>query len=75
MPVEQKWCIHEQHAFVLKQYFALKSFTAVCEAFSIAYPDKEVLNKTTVYQLVTKFWDTVVLSVTCAVKMSPFSKI
>jgi hypothetical protein len=28
--------------------------TAVCEAFANEYPEKEVLNKTTVHQLVTK---------------------
>jgi hypothetical protein len=41
----------------------LKLFAALCEAFSSAYPDSviqnktEILNKTTI-QLVTKFWDT-----------------
>jgi hypothetical protein len=39
-------------------YFASKSFAAVREAFSNAYPDKEVPNKTTVHRLVTKFRDT-----------------
>jgi hypothetical protein len=39
-------------------YFALKSFAAVHEAFSNVYPDKEVLNKTTVHWLITKFHDT-----------------
>jgi hypothetical protein len=32
--------------------------TAVHEAFSNAYPDKEVPNKTTIHQQVTTFWDT-----------------
>jgi hypothetical protein len=34
------------------------SFAVVREAFSNAYPDKELLNKTTIQRLVTKFWDT-----------------
>jgi hypothetical protein len=38
---------------ILKHYFASKSFAAVREAFSIAYPDKEVPNKTTIHRLVT----------------------
>jgi hypothetical protein len=37
-----------ERAFVLEQYLASKSFAAaVREAFSNAYPDKEVPNKTT----------------------------
>jgi hypothetical protein len=43
--------------FILEHYFASKSFAAVREAFSNAYPDKEV-SKTTTKRLVTKFWDT-----------------
>jgi hypothetical protein len=39
--------------FILEHYFAYKSFAAVCEAFSSAYPDKEIPNKTTVHRLVT----------------------
>jgi hypothetical protein len=35
-----------EHAFILEHYFASKSFAAVREAFSNAYPDKEVPNKT-----------------------------
>jgi hypothetical protein len=35
MPVAQ----NEQNMFILKHYFALKSFDAVPEAFSYAYPD------------------------------------
>jgi hypothetical protein len=42
-----------------ERYFASKSFAAVCEAFSIVYPDNEVPNKTTKHRLVTKFRDTV----------------
>jgi hypothetical protein len=64
MPVAQKLCGYE-HAysrvecvFIVEHYFASKSFAAVREAISSVYPDKEVLNKTTVHQLVTKFRDT-----------------
>jgi hypothetical protein len=45
--------------FVLEHYFVLKSFVAVREAFSNAYPDKEVPNETTIHRLVTKLRDTV----------------
>jgi hypothetical protein len=45
------------HVFILEHYFASKSFTAVSEAFSNAYPDKEVPNKT-IIRVVTKFQDT-----------------
>jgi hypothetical protein len=44
--------------FILEHYFTSKSFAAVHEAFSNAYPDKGVPNKTTVHRLVTKFRDT-----------------
>jgi hypothetical protein len=44
--------------FILEHYFASKSFAAVREAFSNAYPDKEVPNKTTIHRLVTTFRDT-----------------
>jgi hypothetical protein len=47
--------IHGQNVFILEHYFASKSFAAFREAFSNAYPDKEVLN-TTVHRLVTTFW-------------------
>jgi hypothetical protein len=59
-PVAQKLCKSEQdvftteHGFILEHYFASKSFAAVREAFSNAYPDKEVPNKTTIQRLVTK---------------------
>jgi hypothetical protein len=33
--------------FILEHYFAMKSFTAVREAFFNVYSDKEVPNKTT----------------------------
>jgi hypothetical protein len=38
--------------FILKHYFASKSFSAAREAFSNAYTDREVQNKTTIYLLV-----------------------
>jgi hypothetical protein len=47
-----------ERVFILEQYFAPKSFAAVREAFSNAYPDKEVPNKTTVHRLVTQFRNT-----------------
>jgi hypothetical protein len=34
-----------ESVFILEHYFASKLFAAVCEAFSNAYPDKEVPNK------------------------------
>jgi hypothetical protein len=43
--------------FVLEHYFPTKSFGAVCEAFSNAYSDKEVSNKTTIHRLLTIFQD------------------
>jgi hypothetical protein len=46
------------HVFILDHCFASKSFAAAREAFSNAYPDKEVPNKKTIHQLVTKFRDT-----------------
>jgi hypothetical protein len=42
----------------IEHYFAPKSFAAVREAFSNAYPDNKVPNKTTLHQTVTKFRDT-----------------
>jgi hypothetical protein len=46
-----------ERVFILEHYFASKSFAAVREAFSNAYPDKEVPNKT-IRRLVTKFRET-----------------
>jgi hypothetical protein len=43
---------------VLENYFASKSFAALRETFSTAYPDKEVPNKTTMHRVGTKFRDT-----------------
>jgi hypothetical protein len=40
---------------ILEHYFASKSSSAVREAFSNEYPDKEIPNKTTTHRLVTKF--------------------
>jgi hypothetical protein len=38
-----------ERVFILEQYFASKSSAAVREAFSNAYPDKEVPNETTIH--------------------------
>jgi hypothetical protein len=46
-----------ERVFILEHYFASKSSAAVREAFSNAYPDKEVPNEP-VHRLVTKFRDT-----------------
>jgi hypothetical protein len=43
--------------FILEHYFATKSFAAIRETFSNAYPDKEVPNKI-IHRLITKFRDT-----------------
>jgi hypothetical protein len=42
-----------ESVFILEHCFASKSFAAVRETFSNAYPDKEVPSKTTVHRLVT----------------------
>jgi hypothetical protein len=47
-----------ERVFVLEHYFASKSFAAVREAFSNAYPDKKVPNKTTIHRAFTEFRDT-----------------
>jgi hypothetical protein len=47
-----------ERAFILEHYFASKSFAAVSGAFSNAYRNKEVPNKTTIHRLVTIFRDT-----------------
>jgi hypothetical protein len=46
-----------ERVFILEHYFASKSFATIREAFSKAYPDMEVPNKT-IHLRVTKFWDT-----------------
>jgi hypothetical protein len=43
--------------FILEHCFTSMSFATVREGFSSAYTDKEVPNKTTVHQLITKFRD------------------
>jgi hypothetical protein len=40
--------------FILELYFTMRSSAAVHEALSKAYFNKEVPNKTTIYQLATK---------------------
>jgi hypothetical protein len=50
-------CSRAERMFILEHYFESKSFAAVREAFSNAYPDKEVPNKT-IHRPVTKFPDT-----------------
>jgi hypothetical protein len=47
-----------ERVFILEHHFASKSFADVREAFSNAYPDKEVPNKTTLHRLVIKCRDT-----------------
>jgi hypothetical protein len=47
-----------ERVFILEHYFTSKSSAAVREAFSNAYPDKEVPNKITIHRLVTKFRNT-----------------
>jgi hypothetical protein len=47
-----------ERVFILEHYFASKSSSAVREAFSNAYPDKEVTSKTTIHRLVRTFRDT-----------------
>jgi hypothetical protein len=47
-----------ERVFILEHYCASKSVADFREAFSNAYPDREVTNKTTKHRLVTTFWDT-----------------
>jgi hypothetical protein len=49
-----------ERVFIFELYFTSKSFAAVRESFSSAYPDREVPNKTTVQRLVTTFRDNIV---------------
>jgi hypothetical protein len=49
----QVWTRH-----INEHHLTQKSFDAVSEAFSNVYPDKKVLNKTTIHWLVTTFSDT-----------------
>jgi hypothetical protein len=46
-----------ERMLILEHHFASKSFADVPEAFSNAYSDKEVPNKT-IHRLVTKFRET-----------------
>jgi hypothetical protein len=60
-PVARKLCRCEYYVFTSRtcvQYRTSKSFAAVHEPFSNAYPDKEVTSKTAIHRLVTKFRDT-----------------
>jgi hypothetical protein len=50
-------CSLAERVFILEHYFVPKSFAAVREAFSNAYPDKEVPKQTAVHWVVTKFRD------------------
>jgi hypothetical protein len=63
-----------EHVFILKHYIVSKLFAAVHEAFSIAFPDKQVPNKTTVHQLVTEFWYTRSVSVTGTYQVTKASR-
>jgi hypothetical protein len=56
--VAQRFCRCKHGVFTLEHYTATKSFAALHEAFSNAYPDTEVPNKATVHRLVTKLRDT-----------------
>jgi hypothetical protein len=46
--------LRAESVFIL-DYFASKSVDAVHEAFSNAYPDKAVPNKTIIHQMITQF--------------------
>jgi hypothetical protein len=43
-------CSGAEHVLILEHNFASEFYAAVCESFSSAYPDKEVLNKTMIQQ-------------------------
>jgi hypothetical protein len=47
-----------KRVFIQEHYIAPKSFAAVREAFSNAFSNKEVHNKTTVHRILTTFRDT-----------------
>jgi hypothetical protein len=49
--------LQAERVFIHEHSFTFESFFVVREAFSNAYPDKEVLNKITI-RLVIKFRDT-----------------
>jgi hypothetical protein len=46
-----------ERVIILEYYFTPKSLADFREAYSSAYPDKEVPNKTTIHRLATTFWD------------------
>jgi hypothetical protein len=52
--------VHSQaeRMIILEHYFASKSSSVVREIFINAFPDKEVMNKTTIQRRVTKVRDT-----------------
>jgi rRNA maturation protein Rpf1 len=64
-----------ERVFILEHYFASKSFPAVREAFSSAYPDKDVPNMTTIHRLVTKFRRQEVFAVTSAHRVTKQMKL
>jgi hypothetical protein len=45
----------EQNLFILEHYFASKSYAALHEAFTIAYPNKEVQKKTKALMSLIRF--------------------
>jgi hypothetical protein len=47
-----------QRVFMLENCFSPELYAGVFEAFINAYPDKQVLNKTTINRLITEFRDT-----------------
>jgi hypothetical protein len=49
--------VRGQRIFVVKHYFRNESY-ALCEAFQEALPNDTVLNKTTIYRIITKFEET-----------------
>jgi hypothetical protein len=55
MGEETDVCSRAARLFIPEHYFASKSFAAVRETFSNAYPNKEVSYSTTMHQLVKCF--------------------
>jgi hypothetical protein len=49
---------HEQRIFVVKHYFCNKSYALCQESFQETLPNDAVLNKTTIYSIITKFKET-----------------
>jgi hypothetical protein len=50
--------LREERVFILEHYFASESVAAIREAFTKAYPGKEVRNKTAIQRQVKTFRDT-----------------